>query len=55
LIGRKVVVAAYNAALAILWHWTQLVVVDWMFWWTTPTKGAVPKLVWHVAQVAVDL
>ena len=50
MIGRKVVVAAYNVALAVLWHWTQLVVVDWMFWWTTPTKGAVPKLVWHVAQ-----
>jgi hypothetical protein len=45
LIGRKIVVAAYNAALAVLWHCTQLVVEDWMFWWTTPTNGAEPKLV----------
>jgi hypothetical protein len=28
LIGRNVVVAAYNAALVVLWHCTQLVVVD---------------------------
>ena len=51
----SVVVLAYSAALALLWHWAQLVVLDWIQLWMLDTVGAVPKAVWQLPQPALPL
>lgn len=53
--GRAVVVDAYRAALATLWHCWQLLLVDWMLLWIAPIVGEVPKGLWQSPHWAVDL
>ena len=45
-----VMVEAYLAALAVLWHWTQLPVLDWILAWIAALVGATPQLVWQESQ-----
>jgi hypothetical protein len=51
-IGLSVVVAAYSAALAALWHCSQLLLVDWMLAWMAELVGGVvaPNGLWQAAQ-----
>ena len=54
-IGFSAVADAYCAALALLWHWAQLLLLDWIQLWMLPTVGIVPNGLWQLLQLAALL